>query len=204
MQLCNQIWFDMKRLLRSFIVFLFGLVFFGGPTAMGQDSKVSGIPQREGIRWDEIHFGPENDHGEIEGGWLLFFTPDGATDSLQFTFIYTMKLDFFYDMMGGQIEEEDINFDGIPDLQISIGCFDPGCNNFNYEGYVWDQEQGTFILVPVYSQIFNPSLDEDGIISIYREWDEGEIIYSAERYHWVNGELVKDETWSPGDDFKDE
>lgn len=191
----------MKHLLCTFVVLFLTLVSYGGSPATEQACKVTETPQREGIQWDEIHYGSPNDDGEIEEGWLIFITVDGVTDSLQFTLIYPMEPDFFYDRLVGHIEEEDINFDGIPDLQISIGCFDPGCNNINYEGYVWNQEKGAFILVPAFSQISNPSLDEDGIISIYREWDEGEIIYSGERYHWVNGELVKDETWSPGDDF---
>ena len=112
-------------------------------------------PQREGIQWGAIHFGLLNEDGETDEATLLYTTADGKVDSVPFWLSYPMEPDFFPETGGGRVEEEDINFDGIPDLQISLGVWD-GYGNVSYEGYVWDKEHGAFVNVPNYSNIFNP------------------------------------------------
>lgn len=156
--------------------------------------------EREGIQWGDIHFGPINSWGEVANAWLLYTTADGTVDSLEFTLSYEMKLEEF---TGGAIEEKDINFDGIPDLQICLGCFDVPCRNVNYEGFVWDQEESTFVLVPNFSMIMNPSIDDHSLISYDEDMDQGRPVYYCTKYQWVDGELVEMESWY-FDPFEDE
>lgn len=154
-----------------------------------------GVPQREGIQWGDIHFGPQDEYGEVAEAWLLYTTSDGTVDSINFMLTYSMKPDFFFENGGGHIDEDDINFDGIPDLQIELGCFDVSCNNVNYEGFVWDPKKGVFVLVPGYSKIMNPNIEGDAIVGYEREWDYGKMEFYCEKYQWVNGELVQTEDW---------
>ena len=152
-------------------------------------------PQREGIQWGEIRFGTLDEFGETEEATLHFTYASGKTDSLPFTLLYDMSPENFELIGGGRIEEQDINFDGIPDVQIGKGAFD-GYGNYQFEGYVWNKEKGVFVNVPDFGYIFNPVLSEKAIIGVYREWMEGIEYQNAEKYEWVNGELVKTDEWT--------
>lgn len=159
------------------------------------------VPQREGIQWGEIHFGPLNEYGETEEAFLLYTTTDGKVDSVDLWLSYPMEPELFSQIGGGRIEEEDINFDGIADLQICMGAWD-GYGNVAYDGFVWDKALGTFLPVPNYSNIFNPWMEDQCIISNYREWMDGVQYRYYEKYEWVDGELVKTDEWS--DDYDPE
>ena len=159
-----------------------------------QRENAQSVPQRDGIQWGEIHFGPLDEYGETDEATLLYTTADGTVDSVAFWLSYPMEPEFFPETGGGRIEEEDINFDGIPDLQICLGLWD-GYGNVSYEGYVWDKEQGAFVNVPNYSNIFNPWMADQSIISNYREWMDGIQYRSYEKYEWVDGDLVKTDEW---------
>ena len=88
----------------------------------------------------------------------------------------------------GEVKEEDINFDGVPDLQVNLGPFN-GWGNFTYEGFVWNQKEHKFDYVDEYSQIFEPYIDKQakqirGGLRVDNElnWDVWE---------WRNGKLTK-------------
>ena len=101
----------------------------------------------------------------------------------------------------GEIQEEDINFDGIPDLQICLGPFN--CfGNFTYDGLVWDPKAHKFVRVENYSEIFDPqiSLFENRIIGLFRLDDD----LTISVYEWQDGKLVlieeRDEKWPTGEE----
>ena len=152
-------------------------------------------PQREGIQWGEIRFGTLDEFGETEEATLHFTYASGKTDSLPFTLLYDMSPENFELIGGGRIEEEDINFDSIPDLQICLGVFD-GYGNLNYEGFVWDKEKGGFVNVPEYFEIFNPQVYYDSICGFYREWLDGIEYQTGTTHQWIDGNLVKTREWS--------
>ncbi len=54
-------------------------------------------------------------------------------------------------------DKTDINFDGIPDLQICLGCDDSGSKYC--AGYVWDNNDKRFVKAPGYDMISNPVID---------------------------------------------
>jgi hypothetical protein len=185
----------MKHLYFLLIVSLLVLVSCGEKPTTKQDKTPKSIPQREGIQWGAIHYGTLNEYGETDEATLLYTTADGTLDSVAFVLSYPMEPVFFPENGGGRIEEEDINFDGTPDLQICLGVWD-GYGNVSYEGYVWDKEQGVFVNVPNYSNIFNPWIVDQSITSNYREWMDGVQYRTYEKYEWVDGELVKTDEWS--------
>ena len=55
----------------------------------------------------------------------------------------------------------DINFDGIPDLQIYIGLNAVGRVSEFFAGYLWDDEDKCFAMVPGYDEISNPVVHPD-------------------------------------------
>ena len=55
----------------------------------------------------------------------------------------------------------DINFDGIPDLQIYIGLNAVGRVSEYFAGFVWDDEDKCFAMVPGYDEISNPVVHPD-------------------------------------------
>jgi hypothetical protein len=101
----------------------------------------------------------------------------------------------------GEILEEDINFDGIPDLQICLGPFN-AFGNFTYDGLVWDQDAHKFVRVENYSEIFDPqlSLFDNRIIGLFRL--DSDLTISV--YEWHDGKLVlieeRDEKWPTGEE----
>ena len=58
-------------------------------------------------------------------------------------------------------DKTDINFDSIPDLQIYIGRNCVGRVSEYYAGYVWDDEDKCFAMVPGYDEISNPIVHTD-------------------------------------------
>ena len=68
------------------------------------------------------------------------------------------------------ISEEDINFDGIPDLMIYIGTNTVGRVSEFFDAYVWDDEKHCFEQVVGFTEIANPRFDADKkcITSTYR------------------------------------
>ena len=189
----------MKHLFIILTATLFLLVSCGDNQPKKQPNTPKKIAQREGIQWGEIHFKPLEEDGYEDGyteeATLLYTTADGMVDSVDFFLSYPTEPDEFSELGGGRIEEEDINFDGIPDLQICLGTWD-GYWNMTYAGFVWDKERGVFVSVPNYSDIFNPSIYSDEIVGLYREWMDGAQYRTGERYKWVDGELIKTEEWT--------
>ena len=58
-------------------------------------------------------------------------------------------------------DQTDINFDGIPDLMFFIGRNCVGRVSEYYAGYVWDDEDKCFALVPGFDEISNPVVHAD-------------------------------------------
>ena len=181
--------FCMKHLFLTLTVSLLLLA------SCGEKPTKKAIPLREGIQWGDIHFAAPDEDGYTEEATLLYTTADGTVDSVAFMLSFPIEPEDFEDRGGGNIEEEDINFDGTPDLQICLGAWD-GYWNMTYEGFVWDKEKGVFVSIPNYSDIFNPSIYSDEIVGLYLEWMYGAQYRTGERYKWVDGELVKTEEWT--------
>lgn len=86
-------------------------------------------------------------------------------------------------------DKTDINFDGIPDLQIYLGCDTRGQMPENYyAGYVWDNDIKHLVKVKDYDLISNPVVDPDShtikgtvrnnfnqLITKYYEWEDGQL-----------------------------
>ena len=83
-------------------------------------------------------------------------------------------------------DTEDINFDGIPDLQIFLGYLTNGRVEASYAAYVWDAKGKCFEEVEAYKDIFNPEVDP-----------KTKTITSTTRYSF-NDLLVQTYAWKKG------
>ncbi|MBP5387795.1 MAG: hypothetical protein J6Y97_10480 [Prevotella sp.] len=90
----------------------------------------------------------------------------------------------------GEIEEEDWNFDGIPDLQVCTGPMNV-FGNYTYDVWLWDDKTHQFNQLNYDCEIYSPEIDSENkcIVSTWRLDDDVEIV----RYQWKDGKLVETE-----------
>ena len=61
----------------------------------------------------------------------------------------------------GRVSEEDINFDGYPDVDIYLGYMGGFANNIYHEGWLWDQTSHSFVDAEGYGGIGDPVCDSE-------------------------------------------
>ena len=90
------------------------------------------------------------------------------------------------------VTEDDINFDGIPDLMIFTGLGGRGNTQSLHDAWVWNPDTREFYKVEEFDMIQEPEIDsrKKEIISHIRDVDA---LY-LETYKWKNGKLVKVKT----------
>lgn len=155
------------------------------------------VPQREGVQFGAVQYGETNNFNETEAFTVSYTTTNGATGTLAGFLPYPMTKEDIERMEIGRISEDDINFDGIPDVQFFLG-YENLYGNDTYEAFVWDKELGTFEYVENYSSIYAPEFDKENktITSVHREWMDGIEYLDYQKYQWVNGVLTLTESWN--------
>ena len=85
------------------------------------------------------------------------------------------------------VTEEDINFDGIPDLMVFIGMTTRAQNM--YKAFVWNPVTRQFYYVNEFEEIQEPDIDHQAktITSVARELD----CFYIDVYKWKNGKLTR-------------
>lgn len=109
------------------------------------------------------------------------------------------------DLLGesGTIEEEDINFDGIPDVVVCLGDFGVGDSYFFYDALVWNNNDNCFEQVEEYSGIANPVIDTEKKM-IVSEYTNLEGSTYREEYAWKDGKLTMIDSSSESSDDAEE
>ena len=173
----------------------------------GNQQNEKKVPQREGILFGEALLWQTDEYGDFTNFIVTYTTADKTIDTLFCEFPYGMDDNMIELNEGvfGRIEEEDINFDGTPDVQVCTGLFSTYGNPV-YEGFVWDKENGTFVNVPEYGGIINPYINESeqSIVSMFMEWVYGHKEYTCEKYEWKEGKLVKTDEWTDNEEEYEE
>lgn len=93
----------------------------------------------------------------------------------------------------GNVREDDINFDGYPDLMVCCGPFN-SYGNFTYAAWLWDQDLHDFVPVKGFEELFDPEFNQDAktISSSFRMDDhEDDAVY---RWNGQELEMVSSET----------
>ena len=161
--------------------FLMGclLLCLGSTTMYGQKKD----PVRSKLKWDRLA-APSNADGEIEKIYFGYTRPDGKHFNLTADLMFPVAADQF---TGGDIEEPDINFDGIPDLIISLGAQN-GYGTVVYDGFVWNAKTKKFDWVDSFREIGNPEINasEENIIGYDRQEQGTEV----SEWMWGGTDLV--------------
>lgn len=101
----------------------------------------------------------------------------------------------------GTISEEDINFDGYPDVDIYLGYWGGFANNTQHDALLWDQSQHRFVRPEGYSGIGEPQLDsEQKVITTVLSAGPDERVTTY--YKWEGQKLQEylTNTWAIEDD----
>ncbi len=116
------------------------------------------------------------------------------TDARQHTTVmktWAWSLDTAYWQGIGDILEEDINFDGYPDLMVCNGPVNV-FGNHTYSAWLWNQSTHSFVLVPNFDEICAPyfvKTDEGRrrVVGVYRLDNDVEIT----TYEWLGDKLER-------------
>jgi len=141
-------------------------------------------PKREAWSF-KSHFDKDKD------GWLTDIYVDGYVNGKKTDFNFQESLmGAFNDEQEKNLSwvtEDDINFDGVPDLLIFVGLTHNGSSL--HKAYVWNQETRQFYLVEAFDEIQEPDFDRKAktITSSSRDVD---MMY-IDTFKWKNGILAK-------------
>ncbi len=151
-------------------------------TTAGTATAQKSDPVRDQLKWDRPA-APSNDEGEITAIYLGYTRPDGKHFDLTSPLSFPIQAEQF---MGGDIYEKDINFDGIADLQISLGHIN-GYGTEIFDAWTWDATSHQFVHVEGYSDIPGPKIDSANrrIMS----YDRKDNVVDVAEYRWKDGKL---------------
>ena len=125
-------------------------------------SNQQGNPAREDYRFN-VSFGMDNE-GYIGRIIVKGYTPHSDSPVMEFEHELVERLAEMpsAEEAANYVDDvTDINFDGIPDLQIYIGLNAVGRVSEYFAGFVWDDEDKCFAMVPGYDEISNPIVHPD-------------------------------------------
>ena len=160
-------------------------------TAVQSNSEsASYVPQRSDYSFrTDVRTIEEDD--EVRWDSIIVYLTD-AKGHTQQLYSQALPLDIVNWNKGsiGAIEEEDWNFDGIPDLQVCTGPMN-GFGNYTYDVWLWNDKTHQFDKFDYDCEIYSPEIDSDKkcIVSVWRLDDDMEIV----RYKWKDGKLVESE-----------
>ena len=95
----------------------------------------------------------------------------------------------------GATAEDDINFDGKPDLTVFLGSFGTGNVSQIYDAWLWSSDNHSFVHVDGYSDIANPELDKEQKCIIGRSYNSSEEV-EVNQYVWDYYTLKHEKSWT--------
>ena len=112
------------------------------------------VPQRGDYTFKtQVFSTPDEAGGSIVDSIITYVTDKQKTYTLV---SYTQPLDPEYWRGFGDIVEDDINFDGIPDLMICLGPTN-AFGGFTYDGYAWNPKLHKFVRIENFDEIMDPT-----------------------------------------------
>ena len=145
-------------------------------------------PQRSDYSFatDIIMSEPDEEGEQVVENIVVHFKVRGGTETLAEA--EPMPLDTINWQGFGRIHEDDINFDGYPDLMV---CNGPNNNygNFTYSAWLWNQQTRSFDPVEGFHEIFDPVIDADrkeitGGFHMDYEYEDHEV------WKWKDGKIT--------------
>ena len=181
----------MKRIITATAILLLAMISVG--------CRAQYVPQRGDYTFKTQVFTTTDEEGSTVADSIITMVTDKMGKS--FTLVsYTEPLDPEYWRGFGDIQEDDINFDGTPDLMICLGPTN-SFGGFTYDGYVWDNVAHKFVRVEKFNEILDPVYfpEKNQILGTFRIDSH----YWTSLYEWQNGKLVLIEESVFEDDMED-
>ncbi len=128
----------------------------------------------------------KDDHDQVDA---VILDIKGGAEPQQFVSEFNWAK--FEDFVGsaGEVSEEDVNFDGIPDLIVELGNFGVTSPLLFSDAFVWVPEKQGFECVEGFSSIANPTIEAKRKRVISRARSISGDVESEEVYGWKDGKL---------------
>ena len=167
--------------MKKFLLLIFATTMLAAPAM----AKKKYVPQRNDYTFKTKVFATDDNEGSMIADSIITYAKN-KRGTIKFV-SYTQPLDTNQWRGFGDIEEKDINFDGVPDLQICLGPTN-AWGGFTYDAYVWDNKKHGFVHIENYDEILDPVLypNDNRIIGTLRI--DNDIDTSV--YEWQQGKLV--------------
>ena len=181
----------MKRILTATAVLLLAMI--------SATCRAQYVPQRGDYTFKTQVFTTIDEEGSTIADSIITTVTDKMGKS--FTLVsYTEPLDPEYWRGFGDIQEDDINFDGTPDLMICLGPTN-SFGGFTYDGYMWDTATHKFVRVEHFDEILDPQFfpEKNQILGTFRIDSH----YWFSLYEWQNDKLVLIEESCSDDEMDD-
>ena len=97
----------------------------------------------------------------------------------------------------GSYSEDDLNFDGYPDVDVYLGYYGGFSNNTQHEALLWDQQQHGFVYPEGYAGIGEPQLNSEKKY-IFTTLSNGPDMRVTSYYRWQGNklQLYLEDTWA--------
>jgi len=125
----------------------------------------------------------------------LILTINSCQEPQKFTCEFNWPKDEEYLGDSGEIEEPDLNFDGTPDLLVTLGDFgvNPGLYPLMcYAAFIWDDSTGKFTQAKGLEDVNNITVDKEKKVLV-SEWMTAVGDFYHEVYAWKDGKFVMTE-----------
>lgn len=154
------------------------------PAETATETVVKPLSERDGYTFSTTFRKDESDQCDD-----IILTCQKGEKSQQFVceLIWPKDMDFLGG--AGEIEEEDVNFDGIPDVQLYLGSFSIDSPLEYYAAFVWDETSQSFKEVEAYAGLPNPTIDAEKqrIVSTYHDISGA---HNEDIYGWKDGTMT--------------
>lgn len=125
----------------------------------------------------------------------LILTIQSCQETQEFTCEFNWAKDKEYLGDSGEIEEVDMNFDGVPDLLVTLGDFGVNPDLYPmvcYAVFIWDDSKGKFSQAEELGEATNIEVDKEKKILV-SEWTTAVGDVYHEVYAWKGGKFVMTE-----------
>ena len=130
----------------------------------------------------------KDDEGQCDA---LILTINSCQDPQEFTCEFNWPKDEEYLGDAGEIEEVDLNFDGVPDLLVTLGDFGVNPDLYPlmcYAVFIWNDDEGKFTQAKELEEVNNIEVDKEKKVLV-SEWMTavGDVYHQV--YAWKNGKF---------------
>lgn len=155
-----------------------------------KDDEDNALPKRSDYKFrTEIVMSESDEEGdEVVENIIIHMKPrHGKETIVDISSVSPLDTTFWHGF--GDIREDDINFDGYPDLMVCAGPTN-GYGNFTYDAWLWNQEKRQFDHVDGFDKIYDPVVVPDdktitGGFHMDHEYEYQEV------WKWEGGKIVR-------------